>query len=418
MDQSYQRALVLLDQRRYDLAEKELREAITAAPNDGYLHALLADCLIERGDDRAATDEAQQAVHLEPELPQGHATLSRVLLRRNHFPEALAAIGEALRLDPGNPNFCAQLAAIHLERREWEAGLAAAERGLEADPEHVGCNNLRAMALVKLGRREEAGQTMASTLARDPDDAFSHANQGWACLHAGDRKQALDHFREALRLDPTLEFARYGIVEAMKAKNFIYALFLRYFLWMGRLSSHVQWAIVLGGYFGYQWLAGVARRNPDLVPWLVPLLVAYAVFALMTWIAAPLFNLLLRLDRYGRYALSRDQIVAANWIGGLLAPALVALIVWLVGGEDMALFAALYFGLLLLPVSALFQCQAGWPRNMMTWYALALAGTGAAAFFLDFLRDPLASPLLSIFLWGSVLSGFVANFLMAQAPRR
>src|SRR5262249_45363590 len=105
--------------------------------------------------------------------------------------------------------------------------------------------------------------------------------------------------------DPTLEFARYGIVEALKSKNLIYALFLRYFLWMGRLSSQVQWAIVLGGFFGYQLLAGVARRNPNLSPWLVPILVAYAVFALMTWIAAPLFNLLLRLDRYGRYALSR-----------------------------------------------------------------------------------------------------------------
>jgi Flp pilus assembly protein TadD len=418
MNQSYQRALVLLDQRRYDLAEKELRQAIAASPNDGFLHALLADCLMERGDDRAATEEAKLGIHLEPDLAQAHATLSRALLRRNHFAEAFATIGEALRLDPGNPDYCAQLAAIHLESRDWQAGLAAAERGLEADPEHVGCNNLRAMALVHLGRRDEAGLTMASTLARDPDVAFSHANQGWACLHAGDRKQALDHFREALRLEPTLEYARYGIVEAMKAKNFIYALFLRYFLWMGRLSRQVQWIVIVGGYFGYRWLAGLARENPGLAPWIVPILIAYVAFALMTWIAAPLFNLLLRLDRYGRYALSRDQIVAANWIGSLLALGLALLMVWLISGSDMALFGALYFGLLLLPVSAVFQCQPGWPRKMMTAYTLAVAGAGNLYFFVELLREPLASTLFTIFLWGSVLSGFVANFLMMQAPRR
>src|SRR5262245_38453287 len=221
MDRSYQRALVLLQQGRYDLAEEELRRALAAAPDDGYLHALLAECLWERGDFGEATAEAQEAIHPEPELSVGHAALSRSLLSRNHVAEAERAIHEALRLDPGNPNFCAQLAAIHLERRDWQAALSAAERGLEADPEHIPCNNLRAMALVNLGRRDEAGLTMASTLARDPEVAFSHANQGWACLRAGDSQQALEHFREALRLEPNLEFARAGIVEAMKARNFI-----------------------------------------------------------------------------------------------------------------------------------------------------------------------------------------------------
>jgi tetratricopeptide (TPR) repeat protein len=418
MDKPYQRALVLLEQRRYDLAEEELRRAIAAAPDDGYLHALLADCLCERGDYRAATAEAEQAIHLEPELPEGHAVLSRTLLRRNHFAEAERAIQEALRLEPLEPRYCAQLAAVHLERRDWEAGLAAAERGLESDPEHIACNNLRAMALVQLGRRDEAGLTMASTLARGPEVAFSHANQGWACLHDGRRQQALEHFREALRLDPTLDFARAGMVEAMKAKNFIYALFLRYFLFMGRLSGRAQWAIILGGYFGYRLLSGIAREQPDLAPWLTPFLLLYAVFALMTWIAAPLFNLLLRLDRHGRYALSRDEVVASNWIGGLIAAGLALLAGWLATENELMMMGAIFCGLLLLPTSATFACQAGWPRRMMAVYTVALVGAGVGFFVLGLRGDPAAMTLLLMVLWGSLLSGFVGNILAAQAPRQ
>jgi Tfp pilus assembly protein PilF len=76
------------------------------------------------------------------------------------------------------------------------------ERGLERSPEDVPCTNMRAMALVRLNRRDEAGATIATALARNPEIAFSHANQGWTLLHQGDHRRAIEHFREALRLDP------------------------------------------------------------------------------------------------------------------------------------------------------------------------------------------------------------------------
>ena len=65
----------------------------------------------------------------------------------------------------------------------WGAG--AADRGLALDPEHANCLNLRAMALVQLGRKDEAARTLGSALADDPENALTHANQGWAYLHQG-----------------------------------------------------------------------------------------------------------------------------------------------------------------------------------------------------------------------------------------
>ena len=93
------------------------------------------------------------------------------------------------------------------------------------------------MALVQLGRKDEAQQTLGSALANDPENALTHANQGWALLHRGDHAKALEHFREALRIDPELDWARAGIVEALKARHLIYRVMLRFFLWMGRQSQ-------------------------------------------------------------------------------------------------------------------------------------------------------------------------------------
>jgi tetratricopeptide (TPR) repeat protein len=418
MNQHQQRARVLVEQGRYDLAEKELRQALAADPDDGYCHALLALCLCEQEKYDAATDEAKRAIGLAPDVPFSHFLMGRVLLERNHFPEAAAAADQALRLDPSNADHYWLRGAIDLQQRDWSAALRNAEGGLAQNPEHIGCNNLRALALVKLGRNAEAGATIGSALARDPDNAFTHANQGWALLHQRDHRKALEHFREALRLEPGLDFARAGLVEALKAKNPIYGLMLRYFLWMSRLSGRAQWLIILGGFFGYRFLSRVARENPEVAPWVNPVLIAYIAFALMTWIAVPLFNLLLRFSRDGRHALTREDVVATNWVGGLLLPALVCFAVWLPTENLFALFGMIYFGLLLPPVAAVFQCRAGWPRRWMTVYAVALALLGVACVPMALLQMPGFLIAVQAFLWGSFLSGFVANGLMAVIPRR
>jgi Tfp pilus assembly protein PilF len=54
-------------------------------------------------------------------------------------------------------------------------------------------------------------------LAMDPDDAHAHANRGWLLLRRGQPDEAMQSFQSALRLDPTLDWARLGMIEAMKA---------------------------------------------------------------------------------------------------------------------------------------------------------------------------------------------------------
>jgi tetratricopeptide (TPR) repeat protein len=430
MSPNLQRALLLYQQSRFELAEPELRQALASDPDDAYAHALLALCLAHREQFDDATQESQQAIHLAPDLAFAHYALAHVLQDRRRYDEAVAAINEALRLEPEDADYCALLSQIRLEQRNWPAALDAAERGLQFDPGHVGCTNQRAIALVKLGRKAEAGATIDAALARNPDNAVTHANQGWACLEQNDPKRALEHFREALRLDPTNEWARAGIVEALKAQNIIYGLMLRYFLWMSKLSTGAQWGIIIGGYLLNRVLTGTARANPDLAPWLLPFRILFLVAVLLTWTADPLFNLLLRLNKFGRLALSDEQSTASSWFAAVVLPALASLALCFVFGFDSVfLLSALVFGLLMIPVAGMFKAHQGWPRTLLICYTGGLAVTGLAALFFLGLGawqggsdgrswSKTGDGTLGLFVVGCVIFMWGANVIIPIRPKR
>jgi tetratricopeptide (TPR) repeat protein len=420
----FDRALLLFQQARHDLAERELRQGLLSDPNDPRTHALLALCLSQGKKYDQATDEAQQAVALAPDLPFSHYALASVLHDRERLDEARTAVEEAIRLDPEQAGHRALLANILADQRRWREALDAADEGLRLDPEHVGCTNLRAMALTQLGRMEEAGATVEGALARDPENAVSHANLGWNLLHRREYPKALEHFREALRLNPELDWAREGMVEALKAKHWFYGLMLRYFLWMSRLGGRARWLVIVGGFIGFRLLRGVAQASPALAPLIAPILIVYAVFVFSTWLADPLFNLVLRLNRFGRLALSRDQVVASNWVGGCLLGALLALGAGLLIGPSLFV-AAFVLGMLTIPVAGTFNCSPGWPRQAMGAYTallavVGLAGLALSAFssFTNTLGNDAAVGLLGLFLLGVFLSGWIASILAGVRPKR
>jgi Tfp pilus assembly protein PilF len=425
---SIERGSLLFNTGRHEAAEQEFRAALGQDPSSALAHAMLGLCLSYRKEYAAATEEAQQAIGLKPDWHVGYAALAEIMRDRERFKEAAGAIGEAIRIDAFNAQYYAVLADIRLRQRKWSEALAAANEGLRINPDNQGCLNTRATALVNLGRREEAGVTIEGALRKNPENANTHANQGWALLHAGEHRKAMEHFREALRLKPDMQFARAGLVEALKARNIVYRLMLKYFLFMSRLDRRVQWGIIVGGYLGCRALLGLKDDHPEWAGWIWPLVIAYSIFAIMTWIATPLFNLMLRLDPFGRHALSRDQTVGANCVGVAIAAALAFVAAGLVTGHFIYYMAAIVCGFLVLPLSAVFICKAGWPRTAMAGYTGLVALVGAAlvaTWVVSGVRWgaedsvlALRDRLLTVFLFGIFLNGWVANGLMMMRVKK
>ncbi len=366
------RAELLIQQGRYELAEEQLRLALTEGTETATAHALLALCLLQRDKFDDAAMEAQQAIHDAPDEALGFYALATVHWKRNRLNDAQSAILEAIRLEPWNAQYFHVLAGVEANRYHWQESLAAAEQGLACDPDHVGCNNLRAMALVNLGRKEEAGRSIDATLAKNPEDAVTHANQGWTLLHQGQPNDAMKHFREALRLEPNLEWARLGIIEAMKARFFLYRWLLTLFLWLTRFPPKIQLALMLGLIFGRRLLAGVIEAVPVLEPLALPLTIVYVLFVWMTWTAPSLFNLVLRLDPFGRLVLNASERLESTLVGVCLVLCLLVESTVFYFHRDLAFVplrtGMLYLGLM-LPLIATFRQRDGLQKALAAYTA-------------------------------------------------
>jgi tetratricopeptide (TPR) repeat protein len=414
MNAHLDRARLLLAQSRPADAERESMFALAQQPDDPQALAILALSRVEQGKAKEALEAVRDAIAVGPDEPFLHYVHAHVLRNMDRLDDAWRAVKESLRLEPTSPDTFTMLASIELARGRWADALDAADVGLVLNPEHVGAANVRAMALVRLGRKAEAMKSVDYALNRAPENAFSHANQGWNCLHRNDPFKAQDHFREALRLDPNLEYAREGMLEALKARNPVYRIMLAYFLWLGRQSMRFQWVFIIGIFLGGRVARALSLSQPGLnwIWW--PLLGLFYGFVYLSWTAQPMFNLMLRFDRFGRHVLSADQRSAANWFGGAFALALGSLACWMATDHQVALWSALVFAVLSICVSATYT-RTGRDRKILGSCTAALAFLAIGAAFLSFSNNAAGHVFTFSFAIGFIAFQLVANALATRS---
>lgn len=414
MNPDFIRGQQLLALQRHADAADCFRACIAQEPQSAPAHALLSLCLSSMNKPAEALAAAEQAIALAPDADLAHYARAVAFAADHRYREAEDAIAEAIRLDPEDADHYGLLAAVRNNRAEHAGALDAADRGLAVDPEHRGCVDARAHALTRLGRAAEAANTIAGALERDPEDAATHANQGWALLHRNQPKQAMVHFEEALRLDPGYDFARAGLVEAMKARNPLYRLMLAFLLWMSRLPEGARWAIVLGGMFGHRVVGNLSEQHPDLAWLLDPLWWAYLAFAILTWVSDPLFNLLLWLHPRGRYALAPRQRQGAVVMAAALAIGAAGLLWTLAQDNPLGILTSLLA--LMLGCHANSALQAWNPRHRRILLATvgALALTGSSGLLLVLQEDERGLALWRVTFYGWIGYMFLHGWLIRR----
>jgi tetratricopeptide (TPR) repeat protein len=405
----------LLSRHRFKEAEELLRLEISQNMENATAFSMLALALTHQDKEQEALPAVQRAISLEPENPYHFYIHSMVLDKLSRYEQAVQEIRKAIRLDPLQAHYYAILSSILIHLKEWKDALEAADKGLELDPQNALCSNMRALALTQMGRRDEASQTIGGLLSRDPENAVSHTNQGWTYLHKGEPKQALIHFREALRLQPGLDWARSGMLEALKARNIIYRAILAYYLWISRFKTNTQWGLIIGAFLGIRLIRAITAANPALEPWLSPVITAYLIFAFSTWIASPLFNLFLMLDPFGRMVLNVRERITARWVGGTILAALGLWIFGLVSGLQFLSAAAFGAFLMVLPVSGLAHARTKKTQTILGGYVIGLflAGLAWMATVLLGLYD-LADIFANLFIFGWIFNSWIASYLLSK----
>ncbi|UOQ74307.1 tetratricopeptide repeat protein [Hymenobacter cellulosilyticus] len=386
--QALDRVQLLLQHQRPHDAEQEARRLLRDDPDNSPLLCLLALAQMAQEQLPAAKATAEHAIHIDPENAFAFYVLSAALLRQQELPAALNAIEEALALNPEDADYQHVLGQIRFHQGQLHAALRAAEAGLAADPTHVDCLGLRARCLSRLGRGDEASANFDEALRQSPTDAGTHADLGWVALERGRAKEASRHFQEALRLNPTSEYAREGLVAALKSRFWLYSWFYRFTVWTQTMSPNMRQGLFIGLFL-------LSR----LVPVLLPL---YLVFVYMSWFAEPLFNSLLRFNRYGRYALSAENTRYSNQFLALLFSGLVLLGT----GHYAALSVPTTAGIVALGLLfPLVGTQRQWQpkrKQQSSWFGWALAAAGVLAIVAEALSLPVEAQIFQVFLYGTL----------------
>lgn len=403
-----QRAEQLINTRRHDMAMKELQAAIALEPDNITALRLITVCYYDMGKYDLSLESALRLLSKLPDDADTYYLLALNYFQLDNKKSAFYNIAEAIRIDPKNAEYWGVQAALYAKQNDWLKVLDNAKMGLECDPEDSKCLNLRNLSLTKLGRTGELNDGIAESLSAHPDDAHTHATIGWAKLETRNHKEARIHFAEALRLEPHNNWAREGMIEALKANNIIYRWFLAYFFWISKRKNKTQWGIILVVYSGTRLLNTFARTYPVLyIPYVIIAIATY-----LTWIIDPFFNIMVYFDRYGRYLLNQREKSGAGIVGSGIALALAAVAAFFLTDIELFIFCALYFASVVIPFAQYFGMDED-SRGLkkVGIFTLSLAIAGAVALFIIAAGFTGGFLVGLFYLFGIWSFGWVANYL-------
>lgn len=403
---------ILIQQKKFGEAEKLLSDLLTEDSNNIHFLSLLSEVYLQQDKFDNANRIIENAIGLSPDAPHLFYIKSRIAIQQDNLNEAEKNISQAIELDPYDADYFALLANIKIGRKQFEDALDSANRALEIDAENILALNTRSTALNKLNRSEESFETIEGALREDPNNAYTHANYGWGLLEKGDHKKALEHFKEALTNDPTFDYAQSGMLEALKATNPIYRIFLKYSFYMSNLTAKYQWGVLIGFYLGLKALRTVAKNNEALQPYLIPLIVALALIAFSTWVIAPISNLFLRFNKYGQLLLDKKEKMSSNFVAISLGLFFVGLLLYFMLSDEKMLTIAVFGFAMMLPLGTMFSPSKN--KYGLLIYTIALAITGLIAIGLTFSTGEMFNLMTVVFIFGFVAFQWVANYMLIK----
>ena len=213
--------LVLNALGRFAEAEIHLRRALALNPQAQDAHLHLGDALYKQG----RYDEALAATHIaleqDPNYFEAHVNLGAILAARGRYEEAIDVFAQAAALNPDSTQAAELYFLMGMTAQDNGQPEAAAYymRAFEIDPHHTKAIRRLAHLRLEQQRYDESLELFQRLIALHPDDAATYSNMGIALAFLGRIDEALQHFDQALSLDPTLASARANreaVLEAVK----------------------------------------------------------------------------------------------------------------------------------------------------------------------------------------------------------
>lgn len=371
-----QRVELLISQGRTEDANKQIRSFLEDDPTSEYGRYLLAFILYFQGKSKESEQLTLQLQQDDPENSAYLALLTEINLREEELEAAEQKGNMLLQMSPYEVQFHNLMSRIKFAQRYFDSALKYANSALEIDPENLEALNQKTLIAGILGDKQSAKNTILEALEKNPEDPYTIANHANQLLKEGKVKESLERFKEALNLNPTNSFARYGMQEAMKSKFFLYKLFYKYFDLMGRLTANGSWGFVIGTYVLYRVLNYISRTNEVLSPIATPLMYLLLAFFILSWIINPLMNLYLMTNKYGRLLLDDDDKKMAQYTGASLLISLIGFGFYLTIGGETNLMAGIFFVGMMIPLGSFLAPYDVAKKKKLTMFTIGILVLG------------------------------------------
>jgi tetratricopeptide (TPR) repeat protein len=204
-------ASVMLYTKRLVEARHYCRQAVERSPEWDYSYRVMGWAVV--------ADESY--------VPASRQTGSHRQVALRRLPYALELAATALQIDPTSAdNWQLRAHILLLADREDEA-IQAAREGLACDPSHEGCSFELLKVLFKTRRLEELQVLAEEFLSIHPECAKIHSILAEALMRRGDFAPAVEHAKEAIRLNPTDRQCRQVLLSALKVERPFLSMLMR-----------------------------------------------------------------------------------------------------------------------------------------------------------------------------------------------
>ncbi|MBM3740369.1 MAG: tetratricopeptide repeat protein, partial [Acidobacteria bacterium] len=165
------------------------------------IHGNIGAIQARRGRARDALASYTMAARLDPESADMQFNLGTALAAAGQFPEAAAALRRASEIDPASAETWANLGNVYLDLGKPDDAHGPLERALELKPSALVHNSLGTLYFEK-GALALAQRHFESAIRLQRNYDAAYVNLGHVFLRLGDRRRALELFREAAQVNP------------------------------------------------------------------------------------------------------------------------------------------------------------------------------------------------------------------------
>jgi len=196
------------------------QEALRLDERDWRARYNLALAFINTGEEKKAADHLRIVVQQKPDLPEPHNTLGGLLQQQGDLEGAAGEFKAALQCDHTFALAALNLGQVLIDQKRYTAAKVYLQEALKTSPPDIKAQlqTTLAVAYAENGDSDQAIRTLEQVIKAHPDNAEAYFNLGTVYAKQGPAlgyQRAVDNFKEAIRIDPHHDPARYTLAKVL-----------------------------------------------------------------------------------------------------------------------------------------------------------------------------------------------------------